>query len=84
MREGRTHLVVALTTGTARPRYYDAAPHGQRPHPPALYLHRSGNQSGLHRYALEVRIDRGLGHHRYWTWASRRGHLHRITLQPSS
>jgi hypothetical protein len=84
VKEGHTYVLVALTSGSARPRYYDAAPKGHRPHPPGSYLHRSGSQSGLHRFTLSVRIDRHLGRYKYWVLGVKTGStMHRLTVHPA-
>jgi hypothetical protein len=83
LREGHSYTLVALTSGGARPRFYDAAPRGRTPRPADHYFHAAGRQGGLHRYVLVVRIDRGLGRYKYWSLGIKVGRtMHVLEFHP--
>ena len=83
VRVGHTYVIVALTGGTTRPRYYDAAPRGGTLHRSGRYLRRSGTQSGLRRYTLVVRMNRGMNRHTRWNLGVKSGgQLHLISVEP--
>ncbi len=79
--EGKTYLVVALTSGSSRPQYYNASLRDSTPTASGSYLRRSGKQSGLHRHVLPVRMDRGMSRHGRWDLGVKVGRtLHRIPV----
>jgi hypothetical protein len=82
VRDGRTYQVVALTSGTARPQYYNAAPRGSRPTASGSYLVRAGKQAGLNRFSLPVRMDRGMSRKGHWVLGVKTGStLHTIPVR---
>jgi hypothetical protein len=85
LREGHSYTLVALIPGTSRPRYYDAAPYGQTPHPADNLFNPAGSQYGLHRFTLTVHIDQGLGRYTYWVIGIKTGTtMHLIKFHPVS
>lgn len=81
VRGGKTYLVVALSKGTARPQYYNAALRGSTPTASGTYLNRSGKQAGLRRHTVGVRIDRGMSRRGDWVLGVKSGGtLHRIAI----
>ncbi len=82
VRDGQTYQVVALTSGTARPQYYNAAPRGSRPTASGSYLVRAGKQAGLNRFSLPVRMDRGMSRKGHWVLGVKTGStLHTIPVR---
>lgn len=81
--EGRTYQLTALSTTRGAPRYYNAAPGGQPPHPSGPRFHPAGRQNHLYRWTLTIRIDHGLSRYPFWDLGINTGHtLHRVRIQP--
>jgi hypothetical protein len=85
LRQGHTYTLVALTTSKSRPRYYDAAPAGQGPHPADNLFNPAGRQFGLNRFTLAVHIDTGLGRYQFWNLGVKVGNtMNLIKFHPIS
>jgi hypothetical protein len=83
LHEGHRYTVVALTTSRSRPRYYDAAPFGQTPHPADNLMNAAGSQFGLHRYTVSVYFGRGMGRYTYWNFGVKVGStMHLVKFHP--
>lgn len=83
LKEGQSFTIVALTSGTSRPRYYDAVPFGQTPRPADNYFTPAGMQYGLHRYTIGVRLEHGFGRYYYWVFGVKIGKtLHTVKFHP--
>lgn len=81
VRDGHTYAVVALTTGSARPQYFNAALRGSTPTASDSFLRRAGKQGGLVRHTLPVRMDRGMSRRGDWVVGVKVGNtLHRIPV----
>jgi Bacterial Ig-like domain (group 3)/Putative Ig domain len=81
--EGHRYTLVALTTSRSRPRYYDAAPFGQTPHPADNLMKAAGSQFGLHRYTVSVYFGRGMGRYKYWNFGVKVGAtMHLVKFHP--
>lgn len=61
LHEGRSYTLVALTSGTRAPRYFNAVPAGHTPGPRGPLMNAAGTEAGLHRWTLSVTIDRRIG-----------------------
>lgn len=82
VRDGKRYQVVALTSGSKRPEYYNAAPRGSRPTASGTRLARAGKQSGLNRYSLPVTMDRGMSRKGDWVIGVKVGSkLHQIPVR---
>ena len=81
---GSTYLLVAQTTTPRAPRFYSAAPAGQRPNPRGSLMRSAGVRDGLHIWTLPVRIDHGLGRYPVWNLGVRAvDGMHLIRFRPS-